>query len=249
MNGSLLAAIIYLSLAVCLAGTAWRGWVWLRAPVPLMIPLTPAPGTKTGVAVRLAGEALGFHSLFRADRGLWALAWIFHASLAGLLIGHVAGLLTPDVSARLLGLSAADYDRVAQVTGSLVGAVALVSLAGLFGRRVASIRLRYISSAADYFLLVLLFLIVGTGLAMRLSDRFDLASARAFVSSVIALQPDGQAVDLRFAVHVLLVCGLLVYAPFSKLGHMAGIFLNPALNQTNTPREQRHVGPLGNASA
>jgi nitrate reductase gamma subunit len=47
-----------------------------------------------------------------------------------------------------------------------------------------------------------------------------------------------------FAVHVLLVCALLIYIPFSKLVHIGGATLfSPTLNQRNDPRDRRHIGP------
>ena len=36
---------------------------------------------------------------------------------------------------------------------------------------------------------------------------------------------------------------LLAYFPFSKLAHMAGVFLSPTRNLANTNREIRHVNP------
>ncbi len=46
-----------------------------------------------------------------------------------------------------------------------------------------------------------------------------------------------------FYVHLFLVCALLIYFPFSKLVHMAGIFLSPTRNLANTSRMRRHVNP------
>lgn len=249
MNGSLLAAIVYSSLGLFVLGMGWRMWRWGRLPVPLMVPLTPGPATKAGVARRLAGEVFEFRSLFRAAPGLWVVAWLFHASLVLLLIGHVGGLAAPEFSRRVLGMNPADFNLLSHRAGVAVGVLSGGTLLYLLWRRVVSAPLRYLSTAADYFLLGLLLSIVATGLAMRFAGAFEIDAARKFVSGLLALRVPTEPPHPLFTTHVLLVSALLVYAPCSKLVHMIGIFFNPALTQTNTPRERRHVNPLGNASA
>ncbi|MDO8542594.1 MAG: respiratory nitrate reductase subunit gamma [Opitutaceae bacterium] len=242
MNGLFLATVFHLSVAFFLLGMGWRCLGWLRAPVPLKIPLTPGPKTRVGVAARLAGETIAFRSLFRAAPGLWVVAWLFHLSLVLLLIGHFGGLVAPKFSQRLLGLTAEQFTAQAQLSGGAIGILAAASLLGLLLRRIASKPLRAISTAGDFFLLLLLLLIVATGLAMRFAGQIDLREARAFVSGMRDFKSAVPSPDSVFTTHLLLVCALLVYAPFSKLVHMAGVFFNPALNQTNTPRERRHIG-------
>jgi respiratory nitrate reductase gamma subunit len=248
----LLPALLYASIAVFLAGMSWRLSVWLRAPVPLNIVLTPGPATTAGVARRLAGEALFFHSLFAADRWLWVAAWLFHLSLALLAVGHIAGLVIPELARVSLGLTEQGFHQLAQVTGGVFGVVAVVPLLMLLLRRLTMERLRYVSTFSDYFALVLLLLVIVTGNRMRFMGVFDLAHARQFVSGVLTFHPVAPPSDAAFVAHLLLVCALLVYIPFSKLVHFGGLVFNPILNQKNDPRDQRHVGPwdrLQNASA
>jgi nitrate reductase gamma subunit len=236
-----LADLIYCCAAVFLVGLGWRLFVWLRAPAPLKIVLTPAPATAAGVARRLAVETLTFRSLFRADRRLWAAAWLFHLSLLLLAIGHIAGLVLPEFSRHLLGLTESDFHVVAQLTGGLFGLVALVPLAGLLVRRLTSERLRYFSTFSDYFALVLLLLVLLTGNQMRFLGGIEMAQAREYVSGLLAFRPVAPPPAPAFTAHLLLVCALLVYIPFSKLVHLGALFLSPTLNQRNNPREKRHL--------
>jgi nitrate reductase gamma subunit len=104
-------------------------------------------------------------------------------------------------------------------------------------------RLRYISTFSDYFALALLLLVIATGNQMRFMGSLDLAQARQFVSGVLTFHPVAPPSDAAFVAHLLLVCALLVYIPFSKLVHLGGLVLSPTLNQKNNPRDQRHVGP------
>jgi nitrate reductase gamma subunit len=238
---TLLPALVYASAAVFLAGMGWRLAVWLRAPVPLKIVLTPGPITSAGVAHRLAGEALLFRSLFGADRSLWVAAWVFHLSLVLLGVGHVAGLVAPRFAQASLGLTEGQFHRLAQLTGGAFGILAVLPLLYLLLRRLVMERLRYISTYSDYFALALLLLVIATGNQMRFMGSLDLAQARQFVSGVLTLHPVAPPFDAAFVAHLLLVCALLIYIPFSKLVHAGGLVFNPTLNQTNNPRERRYA--------
>jgi len=240
---SLLPALFYSSATVFLAGMGWRLSVWLRAPVPLKIVLTPGPTTTVGVARRLGGEALLFRSLFGADRWLWVAAWLFHVSLVLLAVGHVAGLVVPGFAQASLGLTAEQFHHLAQVTGGVFGVLAVAPLICLLLRRLTMERLRYVSTFSDYFALALLLLVIVTGDQMRFMDGLDLAQARQFVSGLLTFHPVPPPSDAAFVAHLLLVCALLAYIPFSKLVHLGGLLLSPTLNQRNNPRERRHVGP------
>jgi nitrate reductase gamma subunit len=243
VNAVLLAAVVRLSAAVFIVGVAWRLGVWVRAAVPLRIPLTPAPATRWGAWRRLAGEVIGFKALFKADRGLWAASWLFHLSLVLLLVGHLGGLVAPDLSRRVLGISAGAFLRLAHVTGGAVGVLAAGSLLVLLGRRLVLEPLRHVSTLGDYFALTLLLLVIATGNQMRFMGRLEIDQAREFVGALLAFRTAPAPSDPIFAVHLLLVCALLVCLPFSKLMHAGGIFLSPTLNQANDTRERRHSNP------
>ena len=188
MNALPLAAVARLSAAAFVLGLAWRLSVWLRAAMPLRIPLTPAPATIPGVWRRLLGEVIGFRALFKADRGLWAASWFFHLSLVLLLVGHVGGLVAPDLSRRALGVSEVGFLRLAHVTGGAVGVLAAGSLLVLLSRRLALEPLRHFSTFGDYFALALLLLVIASGNQMRFMGRLDILRARDFVG---ALWPSG----------------------------------------------------------
>ena len=49
--------------------------------------------------------------------------------------------------------------------------------------------------------------------------------------------------QLLLLVHLLLVAGLMIVFPFSKLLHAPGVFFSPTRNQVDDPRERRHVAP------
>jgi nitrate reductase gamma subunit len=246
MMTPLLSALLYVSAAIFIIGMGRRIYIWVRTPVPLNIVLTPAPKHIPGVTGRLAGELLGFRALAKADRSLWVPAWLFHFSLVLLFLGHLGGLVVPHFAQTAMGLNEKQFESMAQIIGSAVGILAIVTLIWLLLRRMILPRVRWISTFGDYFALVLLLLILITGNAMRFMGALDIAQAQNFVAGWLTLHPVAPPSDPVFSIHIILVCMLLIYIPSSKLVHIGGVaVLSPTLNQRNNPREQRYVHSWG----
>lgn len=236
-----LAALLYVAAAIFLTGMARRIARWHGTPAPLKIVLTPAPKSAGGVALRLVEEVFGFRSLFKASPLFWIPAWLFHVSLLLLLAGHVGGLVMPGTAERILNLTEAQFENLAQSAGIVVGILAAGSLLALLAARLANERAAYISNWPDYFSLGLLLAIIATGDQMRFMDRLDIIQARQFVSGWLVLAPVAPPQEPIFVAHVVLVAALLVFIPFSKLVHLGGAaFFSPTLNQRNDPRDRRH---------
>ena len=128
------------------------------------------------------------------------------------------------------------------------GAFLLAAAAFLFLRRVVIPQVRYISLPADYFPLFLIMGIAITGLLMQHVVRTDIVAAKEVAIGLVSFHPvfllgEGVQIHWLFYAHLLFVCVLLVYFPFSKLMHMGGVFLSPTRNMANTNRMVRHVNP------
>jgi respiratory nitrate reductase gamma subunit len=242
----LLAGLCYFSAAVFAAGMLLRFSKWWRAGSPVKLVLTPASKTTSGVVRRVTSEMIFFPALLKSGRCLWAAAWLFHASLLLLVVGHAGGLVFHDLTCRIFGLTEKGYHHFANVTGGIFGLTAMAALIILLLRRLVLERVRYISGIADYTALALLLLVIGAGNIMRFFGGFNeasLAQARAFVRGLLAFQPVAAPANAVFHIHLILVCLLLIYFPFSKLVHLGAAAFNPTLNQANNPREKRHIGP------
>ena len=225
--------VAYLVAAVFVAGLASRIYAWAATPVPFKIPTTPAPKTYPGVTVRVLGEVLVFNSLFRADKLLWVGAWAFHAGLVLVIIRHLRYFLYP----------VPDWVMFMQTPGIWAGWLFPLPILYLLARRLTLRRVIYISILPDYFVLALLGCIAGTGILMRYVDRVYLVDVKAFILGLLTLQPVSPPTSAYFLAHILLVCTLLAYFPFSKLMHMGGVFLSPTRNLANNNRMVRHVNP------
>jgi len=103
---------------------------------------------------------------------------------------------------------------------------------------------RYISLLADYFPLFLLIGIATTGILLRHFVKTDLENIKQLAVGLLTFAPVVPTeAHYLFYVHVFFVSTLLAYFPFSKLMHMAGVFVSPTRNLANNSRAVRHVNP------
>ncbi len=223
----------YLSLVIFTAGTAYRIYLYARAPAPLKITLTPGPKTPAGVVGRLAGDVLLFQNLFQADKVLWAGSWVFHASLFITLTWHLRYFTYP-----VPGF-VTSIQSLSVYTGYLLPLAAVY----LFWRRLASLRDFYMSGLPDYGALILLAGIAGTGLLVHYVARAYLVDIKAFALGLVTLHPVAPPMHPIFLIHFSLVCLLLIYFPYSKMMHAGGVLFSPTRNQPFDVARKRHINP------
>ncbi len=232
----MLTNLAYLVVGIFALGFIRRIWVYARCSAPLKIATTPAPTTTMGVVWRLFTEVAFFNSLFKGDKWAWVGGYLFHGALALVLIRHVRYFMDP---------LPAFFAHV-QIVGIVAGIAMVGGLGLLFLRRLIIDRVRYISSLADYFWLLLLLGIGVSGLLMQFCLRPDIVHIKvAMLNMWHAAEPLPMLVpgDFIFLGHLSMVAVLLVLFPFSKLMHMGGIFFSPTRYQVDNPRERRHVNP------
>lgn len=227
------ALLFYAATAVLLLGLVVRIGDYARTPAPLKIPTTPAPVTRSGVAWRLVREVVFFESLFKGSLWTWLFGWLFHVSLALVLARHLRYFTEP-----VWG-----WVVLIQPLGILAAFGMVAGLAGLLARRFLVDRIRYISTPSDYLMLVLLLLIAGSGLAMKYVFRTDVVAVKAFFLGLLRFDWQPLPADPMLFVHLVLVAALMLVFPFSKLLHAPGLFFSPSRNQTDDPREARHLAP------
>ena len=227
------ALLFYAATAVLVGGLAWRIADYARTPAPLKIPTTPAPITRSGVAMRMAREVIFFESLFKGSLWTWLFGWLFHASLALVLARHLRYFTEP-----VWG-----WVVLVQPLGILAAFGMLAGLAGLLARRLLVDRIRYISTPSDYLMLVLLGLIAVSGLLMKYVARTDVVAVKAYFLGLMRLDWQPLPSDPVLYVHLGLVAALMIVFPYSKLLHAPGVFFSPSRNQADDPREARHLAP------
>jgi nitrate reductase gamma subunit len=225
------AGLFYLAAAVLVAGLAYRIREYAGTPAPLKIPTTPAPTTRGGVVLRLAREVVLFESLFKATLWTWLFGWVFHAAMALVLLRHLRYFTEP-----VWG-----WVAFVQPFGVYAGFAMVAGLGGLWARRFLVDRVRYISTPSDHLMLALLVAIAGSGLAMKYVAHTDIVAVKSFFLGLASFEVRGLPADPILAVHLGLVAALMLVFPFSKLLHAPGLFFSPTRNQSDNPREKRHL--------
>jgi nitrate reductase gamma subunit len=227
----LFAILFYLATLAFAVGLLYRINTYARTPAPLKIPTTPAPTTRGGVVLRMAREVVLFESLFKANLWTWALGWLFHASLALVILRHLRYFTEP-----VWG-----WVAFIQPFGIYAGITMLLGLCGLWARRLFVERIRYISTPSDHLMLVLLIAIAASGLLMKFAAHTDVIAVKNFFLGLMHFSIQPLPADALLYLHLLLVPLLLAIFPISKLLHAPGVFFSPTRNQTDDPREKRHI--------
>ena len=225
------ALAFYAATALLIGGLAYRIRIYARTPAPLRIPTTPAPLTRTGVIGRMAREVVLFESLFKSNKWTWAFGWLFHVALLLVLLRHLRYFTEPVWTVVAWMQPFGLYAAFAMVAG----------LAGLWIRRFAVARVRYISTPSDHLMLALLLLIAMTGLGMKYVAHTDIVAVKAFVLGVVYFDWQPLPRDPLLVAHLALVIVLMAIFPVSKLLHAPGLFFSPTRNQADDARERRHV--------
>ncbi len=229
---SLALTFLYYGAALVLAlGLALRIRRYATVPAPLKIPTTPAPTNRIGVVLRMIRELTLFESLFKSNKWIWLFGWMFHFGLLLVLLRHLRYFTDP-----VWG-----WVAFLQPYGKYASLMMVLGLLGLWFRRVAVDRVRYISALSDHLMLALLIAIGVTGIAMSFAVGTDVVAVKAFFLGLMWFDWQPLPSDPLLYGHLVLVALLMLIFPFSKLLHAPGVFFSPTRNQADNPRERRHV--------
>ncbi|PKN67369.1 MAG: menaquinol oxidoreductase [Deltaproteobacteria bacterium HGW-Deltaproteobacteria-15] len=226
------------------------------------------PKNTAGVVVRMIFDILLFRSLFRNtkiqfkssgpkigyewEKWLWVAALAFHYSFLVVVLRHLRFFTEPipGFVKTIEHLDGFIQSGIAPFPGFMVpvvlisGFVLLGAATFLVLRRIFVPQMAYISLPADYFPLFLITAIGLTGVLMRYLLKVDIVKVKEMTLSLFTFHPTvPEGIGVLFYIHLFLVSVLLAYFPFSKLMHLAGVFLSPTRNLSNNSRFVRHVNP------
>ncbi len=265
--------IPYAAILVFLIGFVARVVGWGRSAVPFKITTTcgqqkshpwikrsptESPSNKLEVVIRMLLEVLLFRSLFRnvgfdlknqrlrynQTIFLWIAGLAFHYSFLVIFLRHFRIFMEPTpFFVEILQ----NFDGFLEIGVPAIFISDLVLLAAatyLFLRRVAIPQIRYLSLPADYFPLFLILGIAVSGVLMQQFFKVNMKDVKELTAGLFTFHPTVPSdIGAAFYIHLFLVSALLFYFPFSKLMHMAGIFMSPTRNLANNSRQKRHVNP------
>ena len=225
------AGLFYIAALVLVVGLVYKIVDYSRTPVPLKIPTTPAPTTRSGVIYRMAKEVVVFESLFKANKWIWVFGWLFHFGLLLVLLRHLRYFTEPVWF----------WVDIVQPFGKYASFILMIGMAGLLARRFLVDRVRYISTPSDYLMLVLLLAIGASGMLMTFVVHTDIVALKAFFMGLMYLDVQPLPSDPILLIHLAMVAFLMLIFPISKLLHAPGLFFSPTRNQVDNPREKRHA--------
>jgi nitrate reductase gamma subunit len=227
------ALLFYVATALLAVGLTYKIRKYAKTPAPLKIPTTPAPVTRQGVVLRMFREVAFFESLFRSNKWIWILGYLFHFGMFLVLARHLRYFTNPVWT----------WVELVQPFGLYAAFAMAAGLAGLWARRVLVDRVRYISALSDHLMLALLMAIALTGMSMDYITHTDIVAVKAFFLGLMYFNWQPIPEDPLLLVHLALVATLMIIFPISKLLHAPGVFFSPTRNQVDNPREQRHLAP------
>ena len=217
------------------------------------------PFTAWDVIKRMALEILCFRSLFRntkveikegdkvvygSSKYLWLAGIAFHYTFLFILLRHFKYFVNPTPGFVTLLQNLDNFFQIGLPLIYISDIVFLGAVAYLLLRRLFDAKIRFISLSGDYFPLLLILGIGCTGVLMRYFIKVDLVAIKELGVGLLSFKPvvpDG--ISSLFFIHLFLISTLVAYFPFSKLMHMAGVFLSPTRNLANNNRAKHHVNP------
>jgi nitrate reductase gamma subunit len=128
-----------------------------------------------------------------------------------------------------------------QPFGKYAAFMMVAGLGGLLARRFLVDRVRYISTPSDYLHLLLLIGIGMSGAMMTFVAHTDIVALKAFILGLMRFSPQPVPADPILLAHLAMVALLMIVFPISKLLHAPGVFFSPTRNQSDNPRERRHL--------
>jgi len=189
-----------------------------------------------GTIQRYRAQSFSYSSLssqFLENRQhFWAMV-PFHYGILTVLAGHVVAFLIPRQILWWNSKPARLY--VLEVTALAFGIITLVSLGAVVLRRLTSTKVNVVTSRADWFLYLLLFIQILTGVYVAVFNPWGsswfAASASPYLWSLIKLNPQiGYVAAMPLAVKLHIVNAFIVvgFFPFTRLVHIL-VVPNPYL--------------------
>ncbi len=189
-----------------------------------------------GTIQRYRAQSFSYSSLssqFLENRQhFWAMV-PFHYGILTVLAGHLVAFLIPRQILWWNSKPARLY--VLEVTALAFGIITLVSLGAVVLRRLTSAKVNVVTSKADWFLYLLLFVQILTGVYVAVFNPWGsswfAASATPYLWSLIKLNPQiGYVAAMPLAVKLHIVNAFIVvgFFPFTRLVHIL-VVPNPYL--------------------
>jgi nitrate reductase gamma subunit len=170
---------------------------------------------------------------------------LFHYGIIFAFFGHVMGVLIPIEVYNAMGIDEHTYHLFAIAGGGVAGLMVVFGLIFMLIRKLSVERVRAHTTFADYFTIVLLFLVAGMGTYLTVIYDLTVVAYEYRVTigpwfrSLFTFHPKSElmlGIPTLFKVHVILAFILFAAIPFTKLVHM---FSFPLRYPSRAPQQYR----------
>lgn len=157
---------------------------------------------------------------------------LFHYGIIFAFIGHLMGMVVPKEFYHMIGINDHVYHLGAIYGGGFVGLMVVVGLVILLIRKITIDPVRSHATFADYFTVIALLFVAGTGTYMSIIYNLTVypyeyrESIGPWFRSLFIFQPQYQlmeGVPFIFKLHVISAFALFASIPFTRLVHFYSI--------------------------
>lgn len=188
----------------------------------------------------------------------WAVV-LFHYGVIASLTGHLIGFVFPQ---RVLAWNSVPMRLyILEAVSIALGTTAFLGFVLAILRRSTDARARRVTSAADWLLMVILFIQLASGISIALFYSWGAywyhASAVPYLRSLLLLQPEPTYIAVMpwpIQLHMIGACLILLLLPFTRLAHMLVaplpyMFRRPQVSRWQVARSLGAAAqPSGNAA-
>jgi nitrate reductase gamma subunit len=179
----------------------------------------PRKKNELGMVIDMLGEMLFIKKLFKKQQKFWWISYSLHLGIylfIGTLLLAGASVILPlgGILAALLGLAV-------NVCGLASGILVCVGTAGLLVKRIVDREFRSYTTPQEYFNLAALFAGGASGLIAFAANKFSYKHYKKVIYSMLHFK-SLKSLNKPTVVHLLIICGLLVYIPLCKMSHYVG---------------------------
>lgn len=177
--------------------------------------------------LKLGKDSFVFPQVLDIDRRMWVFIISLHLAGIALFVGHLRLIFELTPLANMLGDRG--MEQFAFLTGGTVGIILLITVLYFLIRRLTPPG-KNISAPEDYFLLILVLLVIFSGDYMRFFGDIPGTAYRQYFRSIFSFNPyvltilDTATARWSLGIHVMFANMLIFYFPLSKLVHFAGSF-------------------------
>ncbi len=237
--------ISYITFVVFVCGVIYKFLIYMKTPQFVNIVLTPSPTSRKGVYCRMLSNIIFLRTLFKSDKFLWLISYLFHLSFLAILLQHFLRHITFDFNSA--GGNLSYFYNILLPIGFIIGLVVFVTLLFLLFRRFFIERVKYISLFQDHFILILLLSIALSGLSQVVFQPVGelnkiMPELDHYFNNLITLKTSNIPLNPYFLLHYTLILVLLNYLPFSKLIHFIGVIFAPTLNREDNFSLENKLG-------